>query len=86
MTPTTAQVLQSAMALSPDERVALATELLRSAGTQDAARLESLRKDVAVGFEQIDRGDGIELEEHEIRDYIRGLGREASERVAGRNA
>ena len=86
MTPTAAEVLENAMALSPDERVELATRLLRSAGTEDAARLEALHEDVAAGFAQIDRGEGIEIPRDELSGYIRGLGREAVERVARKTA
>ncbi len=86
MTPTAAEVLETAMSLSPDERVDVATKLLRSAGTEDAIRLETLRENVTAGFAQIDRGAGVEISLDELRDHIRGLGREAAERVARKPA
>lgn len=86
MTPTAAEVLETAMSLSPDERVDVATQLLRSAGTEDAARLEALREDVTAGFAQIDRGEGVEVPLDELRDHIRGIGREAAERVVRKTA
>lgn len=82
MTPIVAEVLETAMALSPDERIDLATELLRSANTERAQGLEALRRDVQAGFDQIDRGEGIHVPHDELREYIRGLGREATERSA----
>lgn len=86
MTPTAAEVLETAMSLSPDERLHVATQLLRSAGTEDAARFAALRENVATGFEQIDRGEGIEIRPEELRDYIRRLGDEATGRVARKTA
>lgn len=74
------------MSLSPDERVDVAAQLLRSAGTEDATRLETLRGDVAAGFAEIDGGEGIEIPVDELRDHIRALGREAAERVARKTA
>ncbi len=85
MTRSVAEFLETAeRSLSPDERVDLATQLLRSANTDDAARLDALRRDVATGFTQIDRGEGVEVESGDLRDYIRGLGCEASARLAAR--
>lgn len=87
MSPNVAELLETAeRSLSPDERVDLAAQLLRSANTDDAARLDALRRDVTAGFEQIDRGQGIEVAHGDLRDYLRGLGREASARLAARES
>lgn len=74
------------MALSPAERVDLATRLLRSAGTEDAVRFVALREDVAAGFGQIDAGEGVEVRQGQLGGFIRGLGGEAVERVARKTA
>lgn len=85
MTPKVAELLETAeRSLSPDERVDLAAQLLRSANTDDAVRLDALRRDVAAGLEQIDRGEGVEVAPGDLRDYLRGLGREASARLSAR--
>ena len=85
MSPNITELLETAeRSLSPDERVDLATQLLRSANTDGAARLDALRRDVAAGFEQIDRGEGVEVARGDLRDYLRGLGREASARLSAR--
>ena len=86
MTPIIAEVLEAAMALSPEERLDLADRLLRSVGTDEADRIATLREDVALGFEQIDRGEGIEVPRDELREYVRELGHEAALRVAQRSA
>ena len=85
MTPTVVELLETAeRSLSPGERVDLAAQLLRSANTDEAARLDALRQDVAAGFGQIDRGEGVEVAPESLREYLRDLGREASARLAAR--
>jgi len=85
MTPTVAELLATAeRSLSADELVDLTAQLLRSANTDDAARLDALHRDVAAGFEQIDRGAGVEVAPEDIRGYLRSLGREATARLSAR--
>lgn len=85
MSPNVAELLETAeRSLSPDERVDLAAQLLRSANTDAAARLDTLRRDVEAGFEQIDRGEGVEVLPGDLRDHLRDLGREASARLSSR--
>lgn len=81
MTPTAAEVLETAMALSPDERVDVATRLLRSAGTEDAAQLQRLREDIAAGIAQLDDREGVAVPVEELHDQLVALGREAAERT-----
>lgn len=86
MTPHVSHVLESAMALSPDERIDLAAELLRSVGIEETERFEALRRDVAAGLEQIDRGEGVVLEADQIGDYLRERGRLAVARASATTA
>lgn len=74
------------MALSPAERVEMATRLLRSAGTEDADRLMALREDVTAGFQQIDAGQGVEVQPTNLRAFIHGLGDQAASRIARKRA
>lgn len=86
MKSTAADVYEAAMTLSPDEQVALATQLLRSAGTEHASRLAALREAVGAGLAQIDQGEGVEVSLDQLRSHIRELGDEASKRAARKTA
>ena len=74
------------MALNPAERVEVATRLLRSAGTEDAARLVALREDVAAGLDQIDAGEGSEVPVEDLGAFVHELGDQAAERITRRSA
>jgi hypothetical protein len=86
MDKSTAEVLEAAMALSTDQRVEMATQLLRSAGTEEAARLSALREDVTAGFQQVDAGDGIEVPLENLRAFIHELGDDAANRITHKQA
>ena len=61
------------------------TELQQQA--EEEKVLENLRREAAIGLEAIEQGDFVELESHEIGDYVRKLGEEAHERLrAGESA
>ncbi len=85
MSPTVDQVFQSALALKPDERVELAEALLATLDVADGseeARYAALRAAVDKGLASLDAGEGTLVPAGELREFIRGLGREATERVA----
>jgi len=89
MTLTAAEVLDAAKALPRDERAEVVHELLATlvdSDISDEARMAELRAAVAAGLEQIDRGEGIEVQPEDLRAHIRGLGDEAAERFARRTA
>jgi len=57
--------------------------LLEQREQEDHAKLEWLRKAAQEGFDQIDRGEGVELRSREELDkHINQLGREASAELA----
>lgn len=89
MTPKLAEVLDAARALSRSERAEIAHELIATLETTDEfdeARYADLKEAVAVGIEQIERGEVIHVPHAELDEYIRGLGREATDRVARKSA
>lgn len=82
MTPTAADLLESAKALSRQERAELAQELLRTLGARDlddAVRLEALRAAVSPGTASLDAGQGIRIPAGGLRDYLRERGRIATQ-------
>jgi antitoxin ParD1/3/4 len=66
------------------EVVRAGLRLLERQRQQDAAKLQALRAAVQVGIDELDRGEGIRVEPHELGDYIRRLGEEASREVQRR--
>ena len=57
--------------------------LLEQREQEDHAKLEWLRKAAREGFDQIDRGEGVELRSmKELNKHIDHLGKEASAEVA----
>lgn len=57
--------------------------LLEQREQEDHAKLEWLRKAAAEGFDQIDRGEGVELRSlEELDQHIDQLGKEASAELA----
>ena len=57
--------------------------LLEQREEENQARLEWLRNAVKHGFDQIDRGEGIEFESSdELKDYLHLLGKEVSAEIA----
>jgi antitoxin ParD1/3/4 len=57
--------------------------LLEQREQEERAKLEWLRKAAREGFDQIDRGEGIELSStEELEEHIDQLGREASAELA----
>ena len=85
MKSTLAEVLDAARALSRDERAEVAHELIASletANETDDTRYAELKAAVQVGIDQLERGEGIHVPANELREFIHGLSREATERVA----
>lgn len=84
-----AEVLEAARALPRSERAEVAQEMIATLETTneyDAARYAELRAAVAVGLDQIDRGESIRISASELGDYLDGLSREATERGARKSA
>ncbi len=84
MTPTVAEILESDRGLSPDDRAVLAHERLVSIGEDDveeATKLEALRAAVAPTENSIDEGKGSRIPLNELREHIRRIGHEATERA-----
>ncbi|HET8928601.1 MAG TPA: hypothetical protein VFN24_12355 [Microbacterium sp.] len=89
MTPTAAQVLESAKALSASERAEIAEELVLSMAAtdvDDAVRHAALKAAIDVAVHSVDAGEGIRVPADGARDYIRALGREATRIVDTKNA
>lgn len=66
------------------EVVRAGLRLLERQRRDDAAKLEALRAAVQVGIDQSERGEGITVERHELRDFIHRLGEEAAQHVKAR--
>lgn len=82
MTPTAAELLESAKALPREERAELAEGLIATLGqadVSDEARLTALRTAVDAAEESIAAGRVIRVPAGGLRDYIRSRG----ERAAG---
>lgn len=89
MNSTLAEVLNAARALSRSERAEVARELIATLETtneHNETRYAELRAAVAVGVDQIERGESIRIPVGELSGYLDGLSREAAERVARRSA
>lgn len=89
MNSTLTEVLDAARALPRAERAEIAHELIASLETTneyDEARYLELKAAVQVGVDQIERGECTRIPAGELRGYLRGLGREATERVARKSA
>ena len=57
--------------LCPEEVVGDAVRLLRDLKELERIRLERLRKEIAIGVEQADRGELVELDMEEIKATAR---------------
>lgn len=89
MNSTLAEVLDAARALSRAERAEIAQELIASLETTnevDVARYAELKAAVQLGVDQIEQGTCTRIPAGELRQYLRGLSREATERVARKSA
>lgn len=85
MKSTLTEVLDAARALPRSERAEIAQELIASLETTneyDEARYIELKAAVQVGVDQIERGESTRIPASELREYLQGLSREATERVA----
>ena len=60
------------------EVVRAGLRLLERQQREERARLEALREAARLGFEQLDRGEGLVVPEHELGDFIRRLGEGAA--------
>jgi antitoxin ParD1/3/4 len=67
------------------EVVRAGLRLLERQRQADEAKLKALRAAVQLGIDQLERGDYIELEPHEISDHIRRLGERASTRLKAKS-
>jgi antitoxin ParD1/3/4 len=67
------------------EVVRAGLRLLEQQRREDEAKLEALRAAIQVGIDELERGEYIELELHEISDHIRRLGERASARVKAKS-
>lgn len=89
MTPTAAEVLQTAKALPREERAEVTQELLATLGERDVAesvRLDALLAAVNKGVTDLDAGHGIAVPADGVRDYLCERGRLATERAAAKTA
>jgi antitoxin ParD1/3/4 len=60
--------------------------LLEQQARQERQKLALLRKLAAKGFDQLDQGQGIELQGAEqIEGFVRGIGQRAAKRVSRRS-
>lgn len=60
------------------EVVRAGLRLLERQQREERARLEALREAARLGFEQLDRGEGVVVPAHELGDFIRRLGEGAA--------
>ncbi|GAA1998513.1 hypothetical protein GCM10009739_05110 [Microbacterium ulmi] len=89
MTPTAAEVLESAKTLSPAERAEIAEELvltMHADDVDDAVRLAALRAAIDVAVRSADVGEAIRVPAGGTREFVRELGREATRLVDSRTA
>ena len=56
--------------------------LVEQREAEEAAKLEALREAARIGFQDIDEGRFEHIRADELRGYLEGLGREASDRVS----
>lgn len=86
---TSAEILETAKALSREERAELALGLLVTLGEHDVSesnRLEALRSAVDRGTSALDAGQGVDVGPGGVRDYLRARGRLATERADAKTA
>lgn len=89
MRSTLAEVLDAARALSRAERAEIARELIATLETtseSDKARYAELRTAVDQGIASLDAGRGTRLSVDDLGDFLRDLGREATERATATSA
>ena len=60
------------------EVVRAGLRLLEQQQREEEAKLDGLRQAARHGFEQLDRGEGIAVPEHELGDFIRRLVEDAA--------
>lgn len=69
------------------EVVRAGLRLLEREVREEEEKLAALRRLAAEGFDELDRGEAIEIEgEEALSDFIRGLGERAADRVGRRPA
>lgn len=89
MNSTLAEVLEAARALPRAQRAEIAQEMIASLETTneyDEDRYDELKAAVQVGIDQIERGESIHIPAGELREYLHGLSREATEQVTRKSA
>lgn len=89
MTLTAAEVFATARTLPREERAELTQELLATLDESDVSesvRLDALRTAVAKGIASLDAGEGVQIPQGDLREYLRERGRLATERVAAKSA
>ncbi|WP_298229108.1 hypothetical protein [Gryllotalpicola sp.] len=89
MTPTAAEVFETAKALPREERAELTQELLRTLGTADVsdeARLAALRDAVDAAEASIEAGRFDRVPTDGLRGYIRQISQDAAEIAATKTA
>lgn len=84
MNSTVTEVLDAARSLSRSERAEVAQELITTLETtneSDDVRYSELKAAVNLGLGQLDRGEGIEIPEGSLEEYVRSLGRIATDQA-----
>lgn len=80
MTPTLAEYIEAGKALSAEDRLEAARQLILSIEQDDdAGRLEALRAAVSVADASIAAGRGIRVPASELRAYLRRRGERAAQ-------
>lgn len=88
MDATLTEVLEAARALPRAERAEVAQELIASleaTDEYDEVRYAELRAAVDKGIASLDAGRSTRLSVEDLGDYLRELGRQATERVAAQS-
>ncbi|KHK97809.1 hypothetical protein LK09_09980 [Microbacterium mangrovi] len=89
MTPTAARVLESAKTLSPAERAEIAEELMltmQAKDVEDADRRAALQSAIDAAVRSADNGESFQIPADGTREFVRGLGREATRLVDTRRS
>jgi antitoxin ParD1/3/4 len=76
--------LKSGMYASASEVIRDGLRLMEAKDKSDAEKLEALRKEIAKGVEQIERGEYIEVSRAGLRDFFEGIKRRGRRRLAQR--
>ena len=63
------------------EVVRTALRVLERLEEEERLKLETLRREVAAGFEAIDRDDSVAVRDDELDDYVARLGEAAAQRL-----